>query len=110
MAETTKISVRMDDKALEQVDSFAKSNDLNRTSTLNLFVKLATQFMQQSDAQTERFDRLEAQLMGMQRASSKMLIYLAKEKPTDQPRLDAAEAVSEKVVAKIFGEEEQSHE
>ena len=104
MTDSTKISIRMGDKELAQVDSFAQSHGLNRTAALNLFVKFAVQFIQQSDVNAARLDRLEALLKAVQQSNYKALVYLATATEADKPRYDKAEAAAVKNVAEIFGE------
>ena len=57
MTESTKISVRMGDKELEQLDALAKNHGLNRTAAVNLLVKFAVQFLQQSEFNAMRATR-----------------------------------------------------
>ena len=104
MTESTKISVRMGDKELEQLDAFAKNNGLNRKTALNLFVKFAVQFLQQSEVNAARFDRIESHLKGMQKANYKALVYLATATEADKPRYEKAEAAASRNVSEIFGE------
>lgn len=99
--------IRMTGETAATVENFAEVHKMSSTAAAEFFVRFGIESLHKSDSIDARFDRLEDQLKAMQKANYKALVYLTTATARDQPRFEQAEAIANKNVSEIFGEEEK---
>lgn len=110
-----KISVRLDDETVAEMDNFGAVHKMSRAASVEFFTKLGVREfskIERQDAlneQTEsKFIRIETLLKAMQKSNYRALVYLTTATAKDQTRFDSANQVADKNVQEIFENEREA--
>ena len=96
-----KISIRLEESAVDNIDSFALVHGMSRAASTEFFVRMGVQYTRQR-SQTQG---LEERLKAMQRSNYRILAYLSLLAAGDKDKFEMATESAERNIKEIFGEE-----